>query len=722
MTGGRTRRRSLRVPLDEVPRDKPEASAAPSNAPASEGPPPDEVATTLEMKAPERPRTVPPPPPPPRPRTVPPPPMSEEGRMTDPSAAPMRSSDPGSVLASDELAASEFLSDDELGRPVESSLDLDALELESELESEPTTLFLEEPPEDLVLATSPGDEQAIGSGASEDEPDPMSDEEAEEPSQIIEVQDPDPSDPDLRAAQLDDLDEEADAEADDEDALASEPTGILEPAREAAKSERPVAPPEPAAVVVSSAVAISVQRTIAIGVSTPNHTTTAEERESAPPASEPAFELSDSEIDPSESELAEFPVEDASDELNEEANEELEELEVESETRPKASLKPPPAPPAGAPPPPPREAHRPPPPPKPPAQTAIPPDAETGKRARKKWWEEFFNDDYFRTVPLPQPRTILAESSFIVERLRLPPGSTILDVGCGLGLHAIELTRAGYNVVGLDLSLPMLSRAADEAQDQGLKINFLQADMRELAFESMFDAVYCWGTTFGYFDDDQNRLVVERLHRALKPGGLLLLDVVNRDYVTRSVPNSAWFQGDGCVVMEEMNCNYINSRLTVKRQVMLDDGRQNETVYTIRLYSLHELGQILHQRGFRVVEVSGRHATPGVFFGADSPQLIIVAERRPDAPTGSSKRPEDPSSGSGESQQMTATREPKSEPAPPPVVVANAPVAEPEEGRTSEVPEVIDPEPIEEEPIEEEPALSLLESESDGEPLPEPEH
>lgn len=688
MSGGRTRRRSLRVPLDEVPREKPETASA-------EGPPPDEVARTIEMKAPERPRTVPPPPPPPRPKTVPPPP--DEGRMTDPSAAPVRSSDPGSVLASDELAASELLSDDELGKPV-GSLELD----ESELESEPTTLFQEDAPSEA--ATSPGDAVAEGSEHAAEE---------DEPSQIIEVQEPG-SDPELAALQ------EQAAEEDD-DALASEPTSILEPPSERPASVRPAPQEAEASAPQSSPGVIVMQRTIAIGVGAPTHTTTAEERESAPPASEPAFELSDSEIDPSETEadLAELGVDD---DAADDANEELEELEVESEARPKTSLKPPPAPPAGAPPPPPREANRPPPPPKPPAQAAIPPDAETGKRARKKWWEEFFNDDYFRTVPLPQPKTILAESSFIIERLGLPPGAAILDVGCGLGLHAIELTRAGYNVVGLDLSLPMLSRAADEAQDQGLKINFLQTDMREMAFESMFDAVYCWGTTFGYFDDDQNRLVVERLHRALKPGGLLLLDVVNRDYVTRSVPNSAWFQGDACVVMEEMNCNYINSRLTVKRQVMLDDGRQNETVYTIRLYSLHELGQILHQRGFRVVEVSGRQATPGVFFGADSPQLIIVAERRPDSPTGSSKRPEDPSSGSGESQQMSATREPKSEPAPPPGPPATpgaaAPAveetAEPEEGRTSEVPEAIDPEPIEEEGE----ALSLLESESDGEPEP----
>ncbi len=265
-----------------------------------------------------------------------------------------------------------------------------------------------------------------------------------------------------------------------------------------------------------------------------------------------------------------------------------------------------------------------------PASPATSNEPAKDKRSRKKaqWWEELFDGEYLRTVPPPRPREVLVQCDFIEARLGLAKGAAILDVGCGLGLHAIELTRRGYRVVGLDLSLPMLSRAADESQDQEIPVEFLHADMREMNFDGAFDAVLCWGTTFGYFDDDQNRQVIERLYRALKPKGLLMLDVVNRDFVLRSQPNLVWFEGDGCVVMEETQINFITSRLTVKRTAILDDGRQRDNQYSLRLYSLHELGQVLHLRGFRVVEVSGRESTPGVFFGADSPRLLIVAERR----------------------------------------------------------------------------------------------
>jgi len=48
----------------------------------------------------------------------------------------------------------------------------------------------------------------------------------------------------------------------------------------------------------------------------------------------------------------------------------------------------------------------------------------------------------------------------------------------------------------------------------------------------------------------------------------------------------------------------------------------------VRVYSLHELGKILHDAGFRVAEVSGRSSTPGVFFGNESPRTLILAEKR----------------------------------------------------------------------------------------------
>jgi SAM-dependent methyltransferase len=222
---------------------------------------------------------------------------------------------------------------------------------------------------------------------------------------------------------------------------------------------------------------------------------------------------------------------------------------------------------------------------------------------------------------------IKREVTFIEESLGVAAGGVVLDLGCGAGHHAVEFASRGYGVVGYDLSLYQLALAADVAQEQNQKINFLQGDMREMAFEEMFDGVFCWNTTFGYFEEEKNLAVAQRVFRALRPGGMFLIDVINRDFVATQAPNSVWFEGDSCVCMDDMSIDFIASRLRVKRSIILDDGRSKECTYSVRLYSFHELGKLLHEVGFRVTEASGHPSTPGVFFGQHSPRVIMLAQR-----------------------------------------------------------------------------------------------
>ena len=88
-------------------------------------------------------------------------------------------------------------------------------------------------------------------------------------------------------------------------------------------------------------------------------------------------------------------------------------------------------------------------------------------------------------------------------------------------------------------------------------------------------------------------------------------------------------QGDGCVVLEEVDFNYFTSRIITKRSVVFEDGRHLEQEISIRSYSLHELGKILHHAGFRVLEVSGHMAHRTRFFGNESRSLLLLAGKRP---------------------------------------------------------------------------------------------
>jgi SAM-dependent methyltransferase len=290
----------------------------------------------------------------------------------------------------------------------------------------------------------------------------------------------------------------------------------------------------------------------------------------------------------------------------------------------------------------PNDGHHPPPvpvakvtPPAPPKKEATKPVPATvaakvdGKAPRSKpWFVDLFDEDYLRTLPFLTPQATQSEAEFVIEAMSLAPGAQVLDVGCGYGRHAMELAARGFHVVGLDLSTPLLVRGGEEAHRRGLTINFIRGDMRELDFENQFDAAYSLFSTFGYFDDETNKKTLQNIARALKPNGKVLIEILNRDYVIADLPTRVWWEGDGCVVLEEVELNYFSSRIQVNRSVVFDDGRQLEQEISVRAYSLHEVGKLMHAAGFRVLEVSGGYQMKGRFFGNQSRHIIVLAERK----------------------------------------------------------------------------------------------
>lgn len=130
-------------------------------------------------------------------------------------------------------------------------------------------------------------------------------------------------------------------------------------------------------------------------------------------------------------------------------------------------------------------------------------------------------------------RNTAAEVDFILAECALPPGSRILDMGCGTGRHAVELARRGYRVVGVDIAAGMLAEARTAANDAGVTVAWIEADATCFATPERFDAALClYGGAFGILnlDDDpahHDRAVLRAIATALKPGAPLILTTLN---------------------------------------------------------------------------------------------------------------------------------------------------------------------------------------------------
>ena len=110
---------------------------------------------------------------------------------------------------------------------------------------------------------------------------------------------------------------------------------------------------------------------------------------------------------------------------------------------------------------------------------------------RRNEWEEFFDGHAPVYMDNVFTKNTLNEVDFVLEELRLPLGSRLLDVGCGTGRHAVELARRGYQLTGVDISSGMLVEAEKEAREAGVEVELIHADATQFTSDKLFDAAIC---------------------------------------------------------------------------------------------------------------------------------------------------------------------------------------------------------------------------------------
>jgi SAM-dependent methyltransferase len=245
---------------------------------------------------------------------------------------------------------------------------------------------------------------------------------------------------------------------------------------------------------------------------------------------------------------------------------------------------------------------------------------------KTEWWSDFFSGlalDLWRQA-MSKEHTA-AEVAFIGSRLRLAPGSRILDVPCGLGRLSLEIAALGFEVTGVDFSPACLDEARAAAVSRHLNVIWEQRDMRDLPWREQFDGVFCFGNSFGYLDDEGNSNFLKSVYRVLKQGARFVLDApsVAENILPRIQDRSETQIGD-VLFIEENRYDHVLGRLdtdyTFKRGDLIEKKFGSHRLYTYR--QIHEL---LHEAGFVKCEAFGSPAGEPFRYGSQG--LLFVAEK-----------------------------------------------------------------------------------------------
>lgn len=191
-----------------------------------------------------------------------------------------------------------------------------------------------------------------------------------------------------------------------------------------------------------------------------------------------------------------------------------------------------------------------------------------------------------------------------------------LDVCCGIGRHVIPLAERGIEASGLDLAAEYVERAERRAaeEDVGELTEFHNIDMRDVdELQRRFDLITNLFTTYGWFSEGTNESVLGSIHDRLAPGGVFVMETINKDGFLRTFEEQLITTVDGLMTDRDRAVLYVHSfdydllesRIYVKTWVLNQETGEylGDYAWNIRVYSPLDLVEKFERVGFADVRI-----------------------------------------------------------------------------------------------------------------------
>ncbi len=187
---------------------------------------------------------------------------------------------------------------------------------------------------------------------------------------------------------------------------------------------------------------------------------------------------------------------------------------------------------------------------------------------------------------------------------------TILDLGCGPGLYLEKLAALGHSCTGLDFSKNSIAYAVNQAKEKGLEISYICQNYLELDFEDQFDLIILIYTDIGVLFPGERENLLDRIYRALKPGGVFIFDVLNdknidlkfQEHQTWSYEFSGFWDSEPYLELAN-GFHYPENRVFLKQHTLIDESdRIRNYRFWTHYFSSDEIRKLLSSRGFKHTE------------------------------------------------------------------------------------------------------------------------
>ncbi|GIO25320.1 class I SAM-dependent methyltransferase [Oceanobacillus sp. J11TS1] len=204
----------------------------------------------------------------------------------------------------------------------------------------------------------------------------------------------------------------------------------------------------------------------------------------------------------------------------------------------------------------------------------------------------------------------------------------VIDLGCGPGLYSQNLSIKGYDVVGIDFNENSIEYAINEARKKGLSIDYRNEDITNAEIENEFDLALLIYQVYGIFSPENRKKILSNVHRGLKPGGLVLLDVLSDTGYEKFEQNQMWWLSSKDNPISDKKhltlygaLKYPNKVTLARNVIVFDDGELVNYNYWNQHFSVENLKKEVEDVGFTLEKVyadvnGGDYVDNGEFFAA----------------------------------------------------------------------------------------------------------
>ena len=194
----------------------------------------------------------------------------------------------------------------------------------------------------------------------------------------------------------------------------------------------------------------------------------------------------------------------------------------------------------------------------------------------------------------------------IIKKYEGKENGILLDLACGTGNVSEEMSRLGYDVIGVDNSEEMLNRAFEKKYDSGLNVQYICQDMRKLDMFGTIDVTICVLDSINHLDSLEDiTQIFSRVSLFSEPNGLFIFDVNTKYKHEKVLANNIFIYET-----DDIYCVWENSyqKETNEVKINLEFFERNGSIYkrysenfSEKAYDIADLDKALKDNKFEIL-------------------------------------------------------------------------------------------------------------------------